>query len=95
MTLTGLLHIEMVKDWNKLYFIFFHKIIIYFFTKVAIQEYVFIASYYKQLSAEFKMKNYKIKTRFVRLICMIFQSGLEPVLIQRIVIGFEAILEKN
>ena len=67
---------------------------------------VIYASYYKQLSADIKMYNYKIKTCFVRpggpkaraknrylfydiiLIfvenCLIFQYGLEPVLIQRI-----------
>ena len=30
------------------------------------QEYLFIASYYRQLSAYIKMKNYKIKTSFIR-----------------------------
>ena len=29
------------------------------------QEYIFIASYYRQLSADIKMKNNKIKTSFV------------------------------
>ena len=30
----------------------------------ATQEYIFIASYYRQLSADIKMKNFKIKTGF-------------------------------
>ena len=55
---------------------------------------------YKQLSAHIKMKNNKVKSSFVSTInktgfnFMIFQYGLEPVLIQWILIGFGAILEK-
>ena len=41
------------------------------------KEYVFIESYYRQLSVDIKMRNYKI----------------ESIPIQRIVIGFKAILE--
>ena len=61
-------------------------------------------TYHKQLSADTKMYNYKIKTSFVSpemtketgyytIQYMVFQYGLETFLIQRIVIGFEAILE--
>ena len=73
---------------------------------------LFIASYYRHLSADIKMKNYKIKTSFVKhqmawsnnlnnfhwnfrgKLSVIFQYDWEPVLIQRILFGFEAILEK-
>ena len=66
---------------------------------------VFIASYYRQLSTVIKMKNYKIKPvllapkewspeRCYTILYMIIQYSREPVLIQRIIIGFEAILEK-
>ena len=82
---------------------------------------VFIALFYRQLSADIKMKNDMVKTSFVspekkkslanktaiditiffvivKIFCdtmlyMIFQYCWKPVLIQRISIGFEAVLE--
>ena len=75
-------------------------------------------SYYRQLSADIRMKNYKINTSFISpedpkaqdnktgnhfmifivifleiCLSMIFQYSLEPVIIQRILIVSEAILE--
>ena len=52
-------------------------------------------SYYVQLSTESKIKKglNPEKNFFNTMIYMIFQYGWESVLIQRILIGFEAILE--
>ena len=71
--------------------------------------YLSIASYYRKLSADIKMENYKIQTSsfgspegpksrwklsVIRCYTWFFQYGWELVLIQRIFIGFEAILDK-
>ena len=67
-------------------------------TSRAGKEQFYKASYYKQISADIKILKNKIKTSLLAPRCRRhrlnnFQYSLEPVPIQRILIGFEAILE--
>ena len=68
-----------------------------------IQEYLFIASYYRLLSAGVKMINYKTGITLVifvfysweivynTMLYMIYNYAWQPVIIQRTLIGFKAI----